>query len=53
MYVGVQGQLDYNTFQLTFWDNLFENSGTFHVDINEELDPREVITLAMVQNPYR
>ena len=53
MYVAVQGQKDNNRFSLSFWDNLFENNGTFHVNVTEGLDAREIITLNMVPHSYK
>jgi hypothetical protein len=53
VYVAVQGQEDTNKFILSFWDNLFVNSGTFHVNVTEGLDPHEIITLNMVQHSYK
>ncbi|CAB3988505.1 protocadherin Fat 4-like [Paramuricea clavata] len=52
VYVAVQGQKDTNKFRLSFWDNLFVNSGTFQVNVTEGLDPHEIITLNMVQHSY-
>jgi hypothetical protein len=51
--VAVQGQKDYNKFNLTFWDNLFENSGRFEVNVTEEQDPHEIISLKMVSHSYK
>jgi uncharacterized membrane protein len=53
VYVAVQGQKDTNKFSLSFWDNLFVNSGTFQVDVMEGLDPHDIITLNMVQHSYK
>ena len=53
MYVAVQGQQDNNRFTLSFWDNLFESSGMFEVNVTEEQNAREIITLNMLTHPYK
>ena len=53
MYVAVQGQKDYNKFSLSLWDNLFENSGMFEVNVTEEQDAHEILTLNMVPHSYK
>ena len=52
MYVAVQGQMDHNKFNLSFWDNLFENRGIFEVNVTEEQSAHEIITLNTVSHPY-
>ena len=51
VYVAVQGQQDNNKFSLSFWDNLFESRGVFEVNVTEEQDAREILTLNMLTNP--
>ena len=53
MYVAVQGQKDYNKFSLSFWENLFENSGMFEVNVTEEQDAHEILTLNTVPHSYK